>query len=223
MSNQNTQPSPTFKDSLFTAGRLIVQCGFCDKIHFCLDDFEAPFDSAIPDAGVIKKGEVKDAKASIAMAIRNYDGQEETSINASYDPEILINLLNSMCGESLSPRWEFKNDPDHDDLLDAIEKVFRCTQEDAEDFALNFEIKDTDFVSVPRIGFRNIPCGRVQGVIAVDGCCEEKIAHYEETVWNDRVMIANYFRGRANLSEVKAARDTATADSASEVLIEEED
>lgn len=201
------ETSPTFRDALFTDGSLIVQCGFCKRIHFCLDEPGAEF-SSLTETGPLSPVE-SEARFELAAAIRQFDPQSDSGINSAYEPDSLLLLLakiqlpDAILGETPQA---------------VVRSVFRCEEADAEALVsrqvelISAQKAIQDAVqAVAHVGQDTIACGRVDGLIAVEGCCDSRLAQYEKCFWISRRVIAEYFSIKANHAqdEAEEAREIA--------------
>lgn len=114
-------------------------------------------------------------------------------------------------------------------MLARIQNVFRVPENRAIglDARLSKLLEERDLlksapVTRPSLGRNFIPTGTLDGRTVVEGCCEHRLAQYEECFWGSRATIARFFRARADHLTLRA-EDAEKDARAAEAVIPPED
>ncbi len=200
LNQPKAQVSKHFRDAVFVAGSIIARCGGCNTLWFSLDDPDAKYEELVPNINAARS-EIDD----LANIIRASDTQGNRGINGSYDPDKLLFLLHCIPDgdPSLSRIGET--------MIARIQNVFRVGENRAIglDARLATLLEERDplkasTVARPAIGRDSIATGFLDGRTVVEGCCEHRLAQYEECFWSSRSTIARFFRIRANQFALRA-------------------
>ena len=216
------EPSNLFKNAVFVGGGVIATCGFCSRVHYCLDDPGESFESVSLDLGEVDEGKLRE---SFAKMIRGADSQQDQGVNGVFDPDSLLELLDNsrlVLVPQLGGNW-----------LEVLQTVFRCEEADAvaldarrEEAKRKFsatELEAHTFQAVPHIGSESIAIGAIDGRKVVEGCCEETVAKYESCFWQSKKVIADYLALRAMKLTQEAQHVGDLADKARTAAPEEEE
>jgi hypothetical protein len=187
-----TKLLPSFLEAVFTGGRIYGSCGFCNRIHICLDDPVVP----APELPIVGDSDRSLTSDDIASAIRGYEEQAQYGMNSCYDQRTLIGFLNRIPPSKKEGRFP-------NDLNERVQIVFRCDDDRANGMIERFgpfepwvepdpEDPKPKFTVKPLFGSVNIGIGWIDGKPVVEGCCEDVLLRYQNFAWNDRKMIGRF-------------------------------
>lgn len=193
-----TEILPSFLDAVFVNGRIIAKCGFCNRVHVCLDDPN----EALPELPRVDINPDQNPKDAIEEAVKGYDDQQDYGVNSCYHPDKLVNLI-----ARFDPDLNLPGMPVG--ILDKIAMVFRCDDDRAKELAGAIQGRpEGSALVVPHFGAENLATGILDGKGVVEGCCEHILLKYQTFIWTERAMIGRFVTLEANrlLEEAKETK-----------------